>query len=111
VTFCVGLHVDQLYPYRRTLVKFLSPIRNPSANWLALVEPFSLDVWLALAAVVVASAVCLFFAHWKETGLKDISAGCLVALGVFAQQGDVPKVSKNISFKSAHFSFLLVDMQ
>ncbi|XP_059484371.1 uncharacterized protein LOC132201863 [Neocloeon triangulifer] len=86
-------HVDQLAPYRRTLVKFLSPRRDSSANWLSLVHPFNLDIWLSIALVVLAAATCLYLALRVEIGpsAADFVLTLLVSLSVLAQQGDIPR--------------------
>ncbi|CAB3359934.1 Hypothetical predicted protein [Cloeon dipterum] len=86
-------HVDQLLPYRRTLVKFLSPRRGGSANWLALVHPFDLKIWSSIFVVVLAAATCLNLAQRVEIGQQgaDFVLCLLVSLSVLAQQGDVPK--------------------
>ncbi|XP_065344544.1 uncharacterized protein LOC135942381 [Cloeon dipterum] len=86
-------HVDQLLPYRRTLVKFLSPRRGGSANWLALVHPFDLKIWSSIFVAVLAAATCLNLAQRVEIGQQgaDFVLCLLVSLGVLAQQGDIPK--------------------
>lgn len=84
--------VLQLRPYRRSLVRFLSPHASPAPSALRLARPLSAGAWAAVAGVVAAAAVALAAALRTERHRRDDAAACLVAIGVLAQQGDVPKV-------------------
>jgi hypothetical protein len=85
--------VLQLRPYRRSLVRFLSPhAAGHAPSSLRLTRPLSAAAWLAVGAVVAAAALALAAALRVERRQADAAAACLVALGVLAQQGDVPKV-------------------
>jgi hypothetical protein len=53
-------YVDYSFPYIRTGITCLAPRPDPLAGWLTPMLPFTLTLWAAVGASVVASAFSLF---------------------------------------------------